>query len=113
MLRRLAALAAISSTAARNAGSLAFDGLLKPLTFLTNCNDAERISSSVTAVVVEEVLRQPFLRTFLYMEIILARSMKRYQVPAFVADGSQFASSCDIERYLSLGILVRNAGKRA
>ena len=25
-----------------------FDGLLKPLTFLTNCNEAARISSSVT-----------------------------------------------------------------
>ena len=47
-LRSLAALAAISSTAARNAASLAFDGLLKPLTFLTNCNEAARISSSVT-----------------------------------------------------------------
>jgi hypothetical protein len=39
---------AISSTAAKNTASLAFDGLLKPLTFLTNCNDAARISSSVT-----------------------------------------------------------------
>src|SRR5713101_4658966 len=33
---------------ARNAASLAFDGLLKPLTFLTNCSAAARISSSVT-----------------------------------------------------------------
>ena len=40
--------AATASTAARNAASLAFDGLLKPLTFLTNCNDAARISASVT-----------------------------------------------------------------
>lgn len=40
--------AAISSTAVRNAVSLAFDGLLKSLTFLTNCNEAARISSSVT-----------------------------------------------------------------
>jgi hypothetical protein len=47
-LRRLAEIAAIASTAARNATSLAFDGLLKPLTFLTNCNEAARISSSVT-----------------------------------------------------------------
>ena len=47
-LRRLLETAAISSTAARNAASLAFDGLLKPLTFLTNCNEAARISSSVT-----------------------------------------------------------------
>src|SRR5262249_51385003 len=39
---------AISSTAARNAASLAFDGLLKPLNFLTNCSEAARISSSVT-----------------------------------------------------------------
>src|SRR6266496_4076596 len=39
---------ATSSTAARNAASLAFDGLVNPLIFLTNCNDAARISSSVT-----------------------------------------------------------------
>ena len=38
----------ISSTAATNAASFAFDGLLKPLTFRTNCNAAARISSSVT-----------------------------------------------------------------
>src|SRR5713101_9586503 len=47
-LRRLLETAAISSTAARNAASLAFDGLLKPLTFRTNCSEAARISSSVT-----------------------------------------------------------------
>ena len=47
-LRRLPEIAAISSTAARYAAPLAFDGLLKPLTFLTNCNEAARISSSVT-----------------------------------------------------------------
>jgi hypothetical protein len=39
---------ATSSIAARNAASLAFDGLLKPLIFLTYCSDAARISSSVT-----------------------------------------------------------------
>src|SRR6476646_7967754 len=39
---------ATSSTAARNTASLAFDGLVNPLIFLTNCNDAARISSSVT-----------------------------------------------------------------
>ena len=41
-------IAAIPSTAARNAVSFAFDGLLKPLTFRTNCSEAARISSSVT-----------------------------------------------------------------
>jgi hypothetical protein len=46
--RRLLDTAAISSTAARNATSLAFDGLLKPLTFRTNCNEAARVSSAVT-----------------------------------------------------------------
>jgi hypothetical protein len=35
-LRKFPEIAAISSTAAMNAPSLAFDGLLKPLTFLTN-----------------------------------------------------------------------------
>jgi hypothetical protein len=44
-LRRLLETAAISSTAARNAASFALDGLLKPLTFRTNCSDAARISS--------------------------------------------------------------------
>src|ERR1700719_2085135 len=46
--RSLLEAAVISSTAARNAPSLPFDGLLKPLTFLTNCKEAERISSCVT-----------------------------------------------------------------
>src|SRR6266536_3516420 len=45
---RLPEAAAIASTAARNAASFAFDGLLKPLTFRTNCSEAARISSSVT-----------------------------------------------------------------
>jgi len=39
---------AMSSTAARKALSLAFDGLLKPLIFLTNWREAARTSSSVT-----------------------------------------------------------------
>ena len=38
----------IPSTAARKAASFVFDGLLKPLTFRTNCREAARISSSVT-----------------------------------------------------------------
>src|SRR5271166_5271108 len=45
--RRLAEIPAISSTAARNDASFAFDGLLKPLIFLTNWSDAARISSAV------------------------------------------------------------------
>src|SRR6202051_2152683 len=40
--------AATSSMAAANDASLAFDGLLKPVIFLTNCSDAARISSSLT-----------------------------------------------------------------
>src|ERR1700737_81601 len=39
---------ATSSMAAANDASLAFDGLLKPVIFLTNCSDAARISSSLT-----------------------------------------------------------------
>jgi len=42
------AAAATSSTARLNASSFAFDGLVKPLIFLTNCSDAARTSSSVT-----------------------------------------------------------------
>ena len=34
--------------AAMNAASFALDGLLKPLIFLTNCNEAARTSSGVT-----------------------------------------------------------------
>src|SRR5579864_4099228 len=34
--------------AARKAGSLAFEGLVKPLILRTNCSEAARISSSVT-----------------------------------------------------------------
>src|ERR1700722_683912 len=41
-------MAATSSPAARNALSLAFEGLLKPVIFLTNCSEAARISSSLT-----------------------------------------------------------------
>src|SRR3981189_103810 len=40
---------ATSSTAARNEASFAFDGLLNPLIFLTNCSEAARTSSSRTA----------------------------------------------------------------
>src|SRR5271165_6465643 len=39
---------ATSSTAAKKAASLAFDGLLKPLIFLTNWSEAARTSSAVT-----------------------------------------------------------------
>src|SRR6476659_3836912 len=46
--RRLLEIAVIPSTAARKGASFAFDGLLKPLTFRTNCSEAARISSSVT-----------------------------------------------------------------
>src|SRR6202022_1021640 len=47
--RRRVEIPAISSTAVRNEPSLAFDGLLKPVIFLTNCSEAARISSSVTS----------------------------------------------------------------
>src|SRR4030095_11757645 len=39
---------AMSSTAAANAFSFAFEGRLKPLILRTNCSDASRISCSVT-----------------------------------------------------------------
>ena len=38
----------ISSIAARNEASFAFDGFVKPLIFLTNCNEAARTSPGVT-----------------------------------------------------------------
>src|ERR1700678_2504256 len=41
-------MAATSSTAARNAASFAFEGLLKPLIFLTYWSEAARTSSAVT-----------------------------------------------------------------
>jgi hypothetical protein len=41
---------AISSTARSNASSLTLEGFLYPLTFLTNCNAAARISSSVAGI---------------------------------------------------------------
>ena len=46
--RRRVEIPAISSTAARNEASFAFDGLLKPLIFLTNWREADRTSSAVT-----------------------------------------------------------------
>src|SRR5580693_3297081 len=39
---------ATSSIAVRNSASLALDGLLNPVIFLTNCSEAARTSSSVT-----------------------------------------------------------------
>ncbi len=39
---------ATSSTAVRNTASFAFEGLLKPLIFLTYWSEAARISSGVT-----------------------------------------------------------------
>jgi hypothetical protein len=39
---------ATPSTAAKKAASFTFDGLAKPLIFLTNCSEAARTSSSVT-----------------------------------------------------------------
>src|SRR5215469_4207777 len=47
-LSNLLETATIPSTAAANTASFAFDGLLKPVIFRTNCSDAARISSSVT-----------------------------------------------------------------
>ena len=41
------AASATSSTARSNATRLASDGVLAPLTFRTNCNEAARISSSL------------------------------------------------------------------
>ena len=46
--RRRVEISAISSTAARNEASFPFDGLLKPLIFLTNWSEAARISTAVT-----------------------------------------------------------------
>jgi hypothetical protein len=46
--RRVAEISAISSTAAKNEASFAFDGLLNPVIFLTNWIEADRISSAVT-----------------------------------------------------------------
>jgi hypothetical protein len=41
-------MAVTSSTVARKISSLAFEGLLKPVIFLTNWSEAARVSSSVT-----------------------------------------------------------------
>src|SRR6266513_4693592 len=46
--RRPVDISEISSTAARNDASFAFDGLLKQVIFLTNCSEAAWISSGVT-----------------------------------------------------------------
>src|SRR5689334_10704280 len=46
--RRRVDMAATSSTAASNEASFAWDGLLKPLIFLTNWREAARTSSGVT-----------------------------------------------------------------
>src|SRR5207249_2829662 len=47
-LNRRTAQLVISSTAASNCASLAFDGFVNPLIFRTNCSEAARASASVT-----------------------------------------------------------------
>src|SRR4029077_19313196 len=63
---------ATSSTAVTNAASFAFDGLVKPLIFLTNCSDAARTSSSVTG---GSKLKSVLI--FLHMEMPLAVKMPK------------------------------------
>jgi hypothetical protein len=70
--------AATSSTAVKNAASFAFDGLVNPLILRTNCNDAARISSSVTGG--SKLKRILMFRHILWTQIILAgREQRRPQ----------------------------------
>ena len=67
--RRRVAMPAISSTATRNEPSFAFDGLLKPLIFLTNWSEAARISSAVTG-------GSKLKRVLIFLHIIQVKSKK-------------------------------------
>src|SRR5260370_27201903 len=71
---------ATSSTAAKNSPSFAFDGLVKPLIFLTNCSEAARTSSSVTG---GSKLKSVLI--FLHTERISSDRflVHRYQLSAF------------------------------
>src|SRR5215475_6103945 len=101
--------AAISSTAARNATSFAFDGLLKPLSFLTNCSEAARISSSVTG---GSKLKSVLM--FLHIKVIsifprAPKCMKRLQIKVEYSQLYEMAAAFGVR---ALGILLANSGVR-
>jgi hypothetical protein len=72
--------------AARNAASFAFDGLLKPLIFLTNWREAARISSFVTG-------GSKLKRVLIFLHIAMTsqeRSLQTLLVPASLQDDAPF-----------------------
>jgi hypothetical protein len=74
----------ISSIAAWNEASFAFEGLLKPVIFLTNCSEAARTSSSVTG---GSKLKRGLI--FLHILVGLEGPMtSRYQRPYFGSLGT-------------------------
>ncbi len=73
--RRLVEDWAISSTGARNERLFVFDGLLRPLIFLTNCNEAFLISPSVAGgVKLNNILIFP--HNALYNIIVFSTDLK-------------------------------------
>lgn len=79
--RRAPATAAISSTAVANAASFACEGLLKPLSFRTNCNEAARISSCVAGG-----LKLNSVLMFRHMAVFLWRFGSRENEKTEIAD---------------------------
>src|ERR1700730_11903203 len=91
--RRRVEISAISLTAAMNEASFAFDGLVKPLIFLTNCSDAARTSSSVTG---GSKLKRVLM--FLHMEMPLAVKMPerlKQAAAAFYLNNGGLSRSCE------------------
>ena len=80
--RRRAEISAISSTAAWNGPSLAFDGLLKPLIFLTNWSEAARISSAVTG-------GSKLKRVLMFLHILTAKYQNVHGCKRLPTPGSQ------------------------
>ena len=100
--RRRVEMPAISSTAARNELSFAFDGLLKPLIFLTNWSEAARISSAVTG-------GSKLKRVLIFLHIHVTSRYRNAQA-AWNWDGLQGARRQQLitrrPRYLSQSVLT-------
>ena len=82
--RSLLEIAAIPSTAAAKAASFALEGLLNPLTFLTNCSEAARISSSVTggAKLKRVLMLRHISDSSMYRDVRVERPVRRHVASA-------------------------------
>src|SRR6267378_3682607 len=100
--------AVISSIAARNAASFAFAGLLKPLIFLTNCNEAARTSSDVTG---GSKLKSVLI--FLHIPITSTRFDQTLCVFPFDGGDSAFVARCNWDLFSCSSCRLCGLGRSA